>query len=157
MYTLNSSRTVPSDEGNTVQGIQRTEYVYVTLTAITAGLSIAGGIAICMLYVAFRDLRTPGRKVLLFLAIADALLAFGNLLGIFWYLYSSSSLINKSDVYCDLQSTMTIYFSKASFSWTLIMAFCLFATVVLGKSQFTNKYMKIFHVMAWVPPGTTED
>lgn len=134
-------------------GIPESEYIYVTLTAITAGLSIAGGVAICVLYYTFKDLRTPGRKLLLFLAIADGFLAFGNLLGIIWYLYSNTSVINNSAFFCDFQSAMTTFFSMVSFAWTVTMALCQFTTVVLGKPQFTTNYMKIFHVLAWGPPG----
>lgn len=134
-------------------GPPKSEYIYVILTAITAGLSIFGGISICILYVAFKDLRSPGRQLLLYLAFSDALLALGNLLGVVWYLYRDSDVIHRSDGYCDFQSAMTIYFSLSSFAWTVTMAVCLFATVVLGKSRFTATYMKLFHVIAWVPAG----
>lgn len=152
MEAMNFTSEYPPVD-DSAKGIPKSEYIYVTLTAVTAGLSIVGGIAICALYFAFKDIRTPGRKVLLFLAFTDALLAFGNLLGILWYLYSNSDVINKSDVFCDFQSAMTIYFSMTSFAWTVIMASCLFATVVLGKPQFTTKFMPLFHVIAWIPPG----
>ena len=150
---MNSSSTDEPTGESTTSGIRNSEYIYVTMTAVTAGLSIAGGIAICVLYIAFKDLRSPGRKILFFLAISDACLAFGNLLGIMWYLYSNSSLINKSAIFCDLQSALTIYFSIVSFTWVVIMATCLFATVVLGKSHFTHKYMRLFHLLAWIPGG----
>ncbi|XP_052792121.1 G-protein coupled receptor 157-like [Mya arenaria] len=134
-------------------GIPRSEYIYVTLTAITAGLSIFGGTAICILYLTFKDLRSPARQLLLYVAASDALLALGNLLGIIWYLYSDYAVINKSEGYCDFQSAMTIYFSMTSFSWTVIMGVSLFAAVVLGKAQFTATYMKLFHIVSWIPPG----
>ena len=133
--------------------IPKSEYVYVTLTAITAGLSIFGGTSICVLHFAFKDIRSPGRQLLLYLAFSDALLAFGNLLGVIWYLYRDSDIINKSKGYCDFQSAMTIYFSITSFSWTVIMAVCLFATVVRSMSRFTVTYMKLFHIVSWIPAG----
>lgn len=148
--TINLTRAVtplPSED------IPRSEYVYVTLTAITAGLSIFGGTVICVLYFAFKDLRTAGRQLLLYLAFSDAVLAFGNLLGVIWYLYRDSAVIDKSEGYCDFQSAITIYFSITSFCWTVIMATCLFSTVVLGKSHFTATYMKLFHIVAWIPAG----
>lgn len=134
--------------------IPSSEYVYVVLTAVTSGLSIFGGTCICVLYFAFKDLRSAGRKLLFFLAFSDAMLALGNLLGIIWYLYSDSAIINKSEGYCDFQSAMTIYFSMTSFAWTVIMAASLFATVVLNKQIFTVTYMKLFHILAWIPAGT---
>lgn len=129
------------------------EYLYVVMTAVMSGLSIFGGTSICILYIVFKDLRTPGRKLLFFLAFSDALLALGNLLGIIWFLYSDSAFINKSEGYCDFQSAMTIYFSITSFSWTVIMGVSLFSTVVLNNQNFTSMYMKQFHIIAWIPGG----
>ncbi|XP_045215531.2 G-protein coupled receptor 157-like [Mercenaria mercenaria] len=135
-------------------GIPSSEYIYVVLTAVTSGLSIFGGTCICVLYFTFKDLRSPGRQLLLFLAFSDAMLALGNLLGIIWHLYSDSSVINRSEAYCDFQSAMTIYFSMTSFAWTVTMGASLFATVVLNKQSFTVTYMKLFHILAWIPAGT---
>lgn len=142
-----------SCEEDPESGIVKSEYVYIILTAITSGMSIFGGTCTCVLYFAFKDLRSPGRQLLLYLAFSDAMLALGNLLGIVWYIYSDSAVINKSDVYCDFQSAMTIYFSMTSFVWTVTMATCLFFTVVLNRLDFTARYMKLFHVLAWMPAG----
>ena len=150
--TMNSSSA--STSSDTTVDISTSEYVYVGLTALTAVLSIVGGTAICVLHFAFRDLRrSSGRRLLLYLAFSDAFLAFGNLLGVIWYLYRDSDIINKSKGYCDFQSAMTIYFSITSFSWTVIMGVCIFVTVVRGKLRFTKANMKTFHVISWIPAG----
>lgn len=140
-------------EEDPASGIAKSEYVYIILTAVTSGMSIFGGTCTCILYFAFKDLRSPSRQLLLYLAFSDAMLALGNLLGIVWYTYGDSAVINKSDEYCDFQSAMTIYFSMTSFAWTVTMATCLFVTVVRNKQDFTTRYMKLFHVLAWTPAG----
>ena len=133
--------------------LSKSDYIYTILTAVTSGLSIVGGICICLLHFIFKDVRTPGRKLLLFLAISDAMLALGNLLGVVWYLYSDTQAINKSPVYCKFQSALTIYFSNTAFSWTVVMGTCLFFSTVLNNPAFTMTYMKLFHILTWIPPG----
>ena len=137
--------------------LSKSDYIYTILTAVTSGLSIIGGICICLLHCVFKDVRTPGRKLLLFLAISDAMLAFGNLLGVIWYLYSDTKAINKSPVYCKFQSALTIYFSNTAFSWTVVMGICLFVCTVQNNPSFTTTYMKLFHILAWIPPGKMSD
>ncbi|KAL4227561.1 hypothetical protein ACF0H5_013003 [Mactra antiquata] len=150
----NSTTNIPCvDSCNETSESSNKEYVYVILTAIMAGLSIFGGTCVCIIYIVFKDLRTPGRQLLFFLAFSDAFLAFGNLLGIIWFLYEDSPIIHRSEVYCDFQSAMTIYFSIVSFSWTVIMGTSLFSTVVLNNQSFTSNYMRLFHVIAWIPGG----
>ena len=149
----NSSTRYEDSRNITGNGLSSMDYFYTILTAVTSGLSIVGGVCICCLYYAFKDIRTPGRKLLLFLAISDAMLAFGNLLGVIWYLYSDSYVIRKNPFYCKFQSAMTIYFSNTVFFWTVIMGVCLFVGTVLKNPTFTVTYMRVFHVLTWIPPG----
>lgn len=129
------------------------DYVYSILTAVTSGLSMIGGTCMFLLYYSFKDLRTPARKLLLFLDISCALLALGNLLGIIWYLYRDTALIKKNRAFCQFQSALTIYFSITAFFWTVIIGACLFASTILKKADFAARYMKMFHVITWIPPG----
>ena len=152
--STNSSQENYSDNSDSSR-VSNSDYIYTILTAVTSGLSMIGGICICLLYYAFKDVRTPGRKLLLFLAISDAILAFGNLLGVIWYLYSETKVINRSPVYCKFQSALTIYFSNTAFTWTVIMGTCLFVSTILNNPTFTATYMKLFHILSWIPPGKT--
>ena len=149
--TMNASEEIL--DVNSDRRISNSDYIYTVLTAATSGLSMIGGICICLLYYAFKDIRTPGRKLLLFLAISDAMLAFGNLLGVVWYLYSDTEVINKNPFYCKFQSALTIYFSITTFFWTVIMGISLFVSTILNNPTFTATYMRLFHILAWIPPG----
>ena len=153
-YSYNVSLNTPQEKLNdSSDGFSSMDYCYTILTAVTSGLSMIGGICICCLYYAFKDIRTPGRKLLLFLAISDAMLALGNLLGVIWYLYSDTDVIDKNQFYCKFQSALTIYFSNTAFFWTVIMGVCLFAGTVLNNPSFTVSYMRLFHILTWIPPG----
>ena len=81
--TYNSSTVVtsqtPADDVNT-----SLNYVYVLLTTIMSSLSILGCTLLVATDVAFRDLRSAGRRLLSWLSVADCLTAVGNLLGVTW-------------------------------------------------------------------------
>ena len=68
-----------SDDVNTALS-----YVYVLLTTVTSILSIIGCALLIVADVAFRDLRSAGRRLLTWLSVADCLTAIGNLLGVTW-------------------------------------------------------------------------
>jgi len=57
---------------------------YFWLTAVMSALSIAGSVILIATDLAFRDLRTPGRRLLTWLSVVDGLTAIGNFLGVLW-------------------------------------------------------------------------
>ncbi|CAC5412244.1 GPR157 [Mytilus coruscus] len=156
---LNSSETVAvvsttatvNGTGSLSAGL---DWPYITLTAIVSSLSIFGGLGITFIYVLYKDLRTPGRRLLVYLSLMDALTAFGNILGVIWLIHRDSSVIHKSMAYCKIQSGMTIYSSISSFSWTVIMGLCLVFSIVRSSPSFASKYMKLFHIISWILPAT---
>jgi hypothetical protein len=76
------------------------------------------------------------------------------LLGVVWLIYRDSYVINKSVVYCKIQSALSIYFSISSFSWTVVMGLCLVFSIVKSDPSFTSQYMCFFHIVCWILPGT---
>ena len=60
------------------------DLVYFWLTAVTSVLSVVGASVLIVADVAFRDLRTSGRRLLSWLSISDCLTAVGNFIGVFW-------------------------------------------------------------------------
>lgn len=129
------------------------DWPYTTLTAVVSSLSIMGGLGITWIYFWYKDLRTPGRKLLVFLSLMDSLTAFGNILGVIWLIHRDSHVINKSMGYCKIQSSLTIFSSISVFCWTVIMGVCLVFSIVRSSPGFTSKYMKIFHIISWALPG----
>lgn len=129
------------------------DLTYALLTLVTSCLSLLGGSAICMIYLLFKDLRTKGRQVLVFLSIADAILAFGNILGVAWVLCRDGAVLQRSMFYCKLHSAMTIYASISAFSWTTIMGLALFFGVVKNNAVLIYSHMKVAHTVSWGIPG----
>lgn len=129
------------------------DLTYTLLTAVVSCLSIIGGSGIALIYVCFRELRTPSRKLLVYLSVMDALTAFGNILGVIWLLCSKNSVINHNLGYCKFQSALTIFSSISSFSWTVIIGVCLFYSIVKSQPAFIVTYMKLFHIISWGLPG----
>ncbi|KAK7496021.1 hypothetical protein BaRGS_00012722 [Batillaria attramentaria] len=93
------------------------DIAFVTVTATTSILSVLGCVVIIGVHIAYKSLRTTGRSMLVQLSIADLQLALGNLMGVFWYLFSVRSM-----AYCYIQSAWTIFSSIASFLWVVAIA-----------------------------------
>ncbi|XP_071170906.1 G-protein coupled receptor 157-like [Mytilus edulis] len=154
---LNSNETVAlvsSSVNGTSISSDGLDWPYIILTAIVSSLSIFGGLGITFIYVLYKDLRTPGRRLLVYLSLMDALTAFGNILGVIWLIHRDSPVIHKSMAYCKIQSGMTIYSSISSFSWTVVMGLCLVFSIVRSSPSFASKYMKLFHIISWLLPAT---
>jgi len=140
-----------NDDGRT------SDTAYTILTAVVSSLSLLGGIGITLIYLMFKELRTSGRVLLLYLSIMDACTAFGNILGVIWILDKDGGVINGNMAYCKIQSVMTIYSSISSFFWTVAMGLSLFMTIVKSKQNFAATYMKVFHAVSWIIPGKSEN
>lgn len=138
---------------NKTSGSGDDDNVYVILTAIMCLLSILGCTVIVAVYLAFQRLRTPTRKLLVYLSVADLLTAIGNLLGIVWYIFSDSVVIHRSMAYCKFHAALTVFSSISSFMWTLTMGLCLYLCIVKNKPRVVESYMLYFHLTCWVFPG----
>jgi len=82
--TYNASVTVTSPISDVDDVNTALSYVYVLLTTVTSILSIVGCVLLIVADIAFRDLRSAGRRLLTWLSLADCLTAIGNLLGVTW-------------------------------------------------------------------------
>lgn len=75
-------------------------HVYFWLTAITSVLSIGGSLLLIATDAAFKDLRTPGRRLLTWLSFADCLTAIGNFTGVLWYGWLILSTLSVYRLWC---------------------------------------------------------
>ncbi|XP_033742969.1 G-protein coupled receptor 157-like [Pecten maximus] len=126
---------------------------YAYLTLIVSLLSLTGGVGIIVLYILYKNLRTQARKLLVYLSLMDAMIAFGNILGVIWVLHRDGPVIRRNMTYCQIQSALTIFSSIGAFCWTTIMALCLFMSIVRTNMTFTARYMKLFHLISWGLPS----
>lgn len=100
---------------------------------------------IILSYVIWPDTRSLVRKLIVFLSIADFLVATSNAVGT---LHKS----NSSDIVCKAQSAVTTYSNLSSFFWTVIIATYIFISLVLQNSGLARKLVPLYHVIAWLVP-----
>ena len=126
-------------------------------TIFSSFFSILGSLLIIITFVAFKEVRTVGRAILVFLAIADFFTALGYMFGAGVYLHYRPKLEeeppNGSYIpLCKLQSFVTTVFPISSFLWTTSLAVYFFVAIVLRKVQMAKKMILVFHIMAWGIP-----
>ncbi|KAH3832705.1 G-protein coupled receptor 157-like [Dreissena polymorpha] len=142
----------------------------IVLTGTSSVLSIAGAIIIFATYRFVPKEYNFTRKLLVYLTIADFITAVGNLVGVSRYVYvywakthnrNCTHSINVTDPIpenslqdlCRVQSFFTTASNLASFLWTFVIAFHLWATVIL-KITLTSRRIAhvIYHVVCWGIP-----
>ena len=126
-------------------------------TIFSSIFSILGSLLIITTFVAFKEVRTVGRAILVFLAIADFFTALGYTFGAGVYLHYRPKLENEplNGSYiplCKFQSFVTTFFPISSFLWTTNLAVYFFVAIVLRKIQMAKKMIVVFHVVAWGVP-----
>ena len=143
------------------------------LTGVTCSLSILGACVIILTYVAFKDLRTTARQLLLNLSIADMLIAGSHFVGAMinferflpHYDNTTGELIgNLDDVYdrinesafdaqCISQGAVTMFSTIASFLWTMSIAVYMLVMITTNIKQKAIKVMVvILYVLSWGVP-----
>ena len=85
---------------------------------VALGLSTAGCCFVCMVYLYFRDIRSFAFKLVFYMSLADIFHAVG------FFLPSTNT------VWCEIQATITSYFSLSSVLWTAAIAFTLYQAVI---------------------------
>ena len=135
---------------------------FVLALQITVGttcvLSVLGASLIILTYVAFRDLRTTARKLLVNLSIADIVVAVSHFVGLFTnyerFLHNGNS--ENADVWCSVQAAFTMYSSIASILWTIAVALYMFTVIILRKPTTAKRTVPVYLLLCWgVPVGFT--
>ena len=111
------------------------------LNIVLSGLSFVGAHFIIFMYIRFEQLRSFAFKLVLYLAISDALLAAGRMLSIFQYTKGETfaSQAEHPGTICYLQGLIENYAQLASIFWVDVIAGTLYATVVKGIPDVKNK------------------
>ena len=115
------------------------------LVTITCILSMLGSLTIIGTFVAWKDIRTITRQVLVCLSISDFLIVLGNICGTYFHPTTKLSEDHK----CKVQSFVTTSASIVSCFWTTTLALYLYLTVVRGKQVLAQKLLPLFHVINW--------
>lgn len=121
------------------------------LTFVSCVASLVGSFLIIMTFAIWKEFRTIGRAILVFLAIADFFSALGYMFGVLLILTNPDQSLYRP--MCVVQSVITSFFPVSSFIWTLNLAIYLLAVLVKkknGKAIF--KLLVTFHLAAWGIP-----
>ena len=132
------------------------------LVGTASCLSILGASLIIFTYLAYPELRTTLRQILLNLSIADFISATANLVGmsINFYHYldpRKTPYQNQSEVWqklCLVQGGFAVFGTDSSILWTMSMALYMFVVVVLKRPEFGERLYLIGHyVFCWGLPA----
>ena len=114
-------------------------YALQAAVTFTSFLSILGAGLIVFTYVAFRDLRTVARHLLLQLSVADIIVASSHIVGVnvIYPKYAGyrncGEPKNITDVVCEIQGGFTMVGTLGSFLWTIAIAVYLVVIAVFEK------------------------
>ena len=116
-----------------------------TFVSLTSILSMAGSLVIILSYMAWKDIRTVSRKVLVWLSICDFFIALGNICGTFF----RPTTIENQDKKCIVQSFIMSAASVSSFCWSVTLACCLYMTIIKNNYQLFVFLTPYFHIFNW--------
>lgn len=144
-----------------IEGLVTSEgFTYALQAAVTftSFLSILGAGLIVFTYVAFRDLRTVARHLLLQLSVADIIVASSHIVGVnvIYPKYADyrncGEPKNITDVVCEIQGGFTMVGTLGSFLWTIAIAVYLVVIAVFEKPKLGRNLRWVFYLMCWGIP-----
>ena len=115
------------------------------LITVSASLSVLGTTLIIGTFIAWKDLRSTSRRILVYISIADLLITASNLFGV-WRRHK------RSDNICIAQSFISTCASLWSFFWTTFLAVFMFTTVAKKQRHKAEIMLKVFHAFGWGIP-----
>ena len=133
--------------------------VQVTAT-IMCILSILGVCLIIFVYVAYKDMRTTARTMLLHLSVADLIVVISHLVGLYANYKRFTERPNTEDHFnttnkdpvCVAQAAFTVFGSVASFLWSVCIGIFMVAYVISKQKNFARIMLIIMLVMCWGIP-----
>jgi len=143
----NATTRIPIETGDYILTVK-------IIVGTTCLLSILGASLIILTYVAFRDLRTIARQLLVNLSVADILIAASHFVGLLTnyerFLYSN--LRSDVDVWCSVQGAVTMYGTISSFLWTIAVALYMFTVIVMKRPEIAKKMVPVYYLVCWGVP-----
>ena len=108
-------------------------------------LSVVGSLLIIGSYLAWKDLRTTTRKLLVYLSICDLSTALFNFIGLSQSVAAKQS---NTDV-CIAQSFFNTWSSMSSFCWTVAIGIYLHVCLVKRNPAGAERLVLYFHLVSW--------
>lgn len=131
--------------------------------SITCLLSMFGASLIIGTYVAFKELRTKARQILVQLSIADFFVASSELLGVNINFpkfmekicsdYEEHDNNITSDLFCQIQGGITVFSTVSSYFWTIAVASYLLMIIVFESQRVGKWLMYMSYPICWGVPA----
>lgn len=115
------------------------------LVLCSCALSLAGSSLIILTYIAWSDLRTTPRRLLLFLSVTDLLSAVS-------YGYGVWSVFRSDSPGCIAQGAVSTFANSSSFFWTVAIAIYLYVFIVRSSQRVADSLVLFFHLVSWGVP-----
>lgn len=137
-------------------------YVIKVCVGTASCLSIIGASLIIVTHLAYPELRTKLRQILVNLSIADLISATANLVGISinFYKYLDPRHVPsqnpQSDAYhcvCIVQGAFGVFGTNSSILWTMSMAVFMFVVVVMKQPRLAEKQLPVHYILCWGLPA----
>lgn len=143
----------PSESSGYVTALQ-------TIVATTCVLSILGASLIIYSYLAYPEIRTRARHMLLHLSIADLFVAVPNLIGVLVHYHSaarqghesSRDVTHHDSTFCIVQAAFTVFGGEASIFWTVAVAVYMYVLIVLRRPGLGLKVVIASCVVCYLLP-----
>ncbi|XP_064393993.1 cyclic AMP receptor-like protein A isoform X3 [Halichondria panicea] len=137
---------------------------YILAIQVTAGitsiLSTLGASLIIFTYIAFRNLRTTARQLLVSISIADIIVAISHFVGLFAnfkrfiYQYNNETWnTSTTDPLCITQAAFSMFGTLASFLLSLAIGVYLVGILVWKKPRIWKRLVPIFYYICWGIPA----
>ena len=130
--------------------------------SITCILSICGASLIIFTYVAFKDLRTTARQLLVSLSVADAIIALSSFIGLLANYerfvseddkgIKTASNSSNTDVQCIIQAAFTMFGTVASLLFSILIALYLFALTHCESMKSVKRLLPFIYITSWGIP-----
>lgn len=112
---------------------------------ISCTLSFLGSSLIIITYIAWSDLRTTPRKLLVWLSVSDWLSAVS-------YAYGVGKVFHADAVDCVVQGAISTFANTSSFFWTVAIAVYLYVFIVRSNKRAADSLVLFFHLISWGVP-----
>lgn len=108
------------------------------LVVCSCALSFAGSSLVILTYLAWPDLRTAPRRLLVYLSVADWLSAVSYAFGVL--------RVSRSDsADCIAQGAVSSFANSSSFFWTVAIAVYLYVFIVRSSQRVADSLVLVFH------------
>ncbi|XP_070825035.1 G-protein coupled receptor 157 [Chaetodon trifascialis] len=111
----------------------------------SCSLSFLGSSLIILTYIAWSDMRTTPRKLLVYLSVSDWLSAVSYAFGV-WSVFRTDSLD------CVVQGAISTFANTSSFFWTVAIAVYLYVFIVRSSQRVADSLVLFFHLVSWGVP-----